>query len=116
MGLPRNTIGHAWLNRAITLAAERAAANFEYGDLGTNCTATESADAYARTLAADRELEAHLRFASEAFDALHLVASKTVLTCGVRAIVDAALAKAGCGAPAPATEPVRHFVIAGTDQ
>ncbi|KUZ78272.1 hypothetical protein [Burkholderia ubonensis] len=109
MGQTKHTAGQAWLRRAIELAAARATANFEYGELGSDCTATESADAHARTLAADLELEAHLRFASEAFDALHLVASKTVLTSGIRAIVDAALAKAGDRAP----EPVRHVMIAG---
>ncbi|KVU18267.1 hypothetical protein [Burkholderia ubonensis] len=108
----RHTTGQAWLQRAIELATARATANFEYGELGSDCTATESADAYARTLAADLELEAHLRFASEAFDALHLVASKTVLTSGIRAIVDAALAKAGDRAP----EPVRHITVAGVDR
>ncbi|WP_332455506.1 hypothetical protein [Burkholderia ubonensis] len=43
--------------------------------------------------------------------ALNLVASKVVLTSGMRAVVDAALAKAGYSAP----EPVRHFTIAGVD-
>ncbi|KVN30729.1 hypothetical protein WJ63_08090 [Burkholderia pyrrocinia] len=111
MGQTKHTAGQAWLRRAIELAAARATANFEYGELGSDCTTTESADAYARTLAADLELKAHLRFASEAFDALYLVASKTVLTLGIRAIVDAALAMGGDRAP----ETVRHITIAGVD-
>ncbi|HDR9029921.1 TPA: hypothetical protein QDB14_004143 [Burkholderia vietnamiensis] len=41
--------------------------------------------------------------------ALHLVASKTVLTSGIRAVVDAALTKAGYRAP----ELVQHVRIAG---
>ncbi|AIS95325.1 MULTISPECIES: hypothetical protein [Burkholderia] len=41
--------------------------------------------------------------------ALRLVASKTVLTSGIRAVVDAALSKAGCRTP----EPIRHVRICG---
>lgn len=41
--------------------------------------------------------------------ALRLVASKTVLTSGIRAVVDAALKKAGY----PPPEPVRHVRICG---
>ncbi|MCW3641803.1 hypothetical protein K6Y74_01030 [Burkholderia cenocepacia] len=41
--------------------------------------------------------------------ALRLVASKTVLTSGIRAVVDAALGKAGYRAP----EPIRHVRICG---
>lgn len=51
------------------------------------------------------------RFAASGclIDALLLVATKTVLPSGIRAVVDNALAKAGVCAP----EPVRHITIAG---
>ncbi|MBJ9593203.1 hypothetical protein [Burkholderia seminalis] len=45
--------------------------------------------------------------------ALRLVASKTVLTSGIRTVVDAALGKAGYSAPVPVTDPVRHVRICG---
>ncbi|WP_321933447.1 hypothetical protein [Burkholderia cenocepacia] len=45
--------------------------------------------------------------------ALRLVASKTVLTSGIRAVVDAALDKAGYSAPMPITDPVRHVRVCG---
>ncbi|RRA01885.1 hypothetical protein [Burkholderia cepacia] len=48
--------------------------------------------------------------------ALRLVASKTVLTSGIRAVVDAALGKAGYSAPMPVPDPVRHITIAGIDR
>ncbi|MBR8443260.1 hypothetical protein KDW23_00935 [Burkholderia cenocepacia] len=51
--------------------------------------------------------------APELATALRLVASKTVLTSGIRAVVDAALDKAGYSAPVPATDPVRHVRICG---
>ena len=48
--------------------------------------------------------------------ALRLVASKTVLTSGIRAVVDAALGKAGCSAPVPVADPVRHITVAGLNR
>ncbi|MGU7784915.1 hypothetical protein [Burkholderia sp. PU8-34] len=107
----KHTAGQAWLQRAKELAQQRADASFAYGELGTEVTATEAKGVYDRSLAADRALDEHLVPAGEAIDALRLVASKTVLTSGVRAVVDAVLAKAGFGAPAP--DPIRHMRICG---
>ncbi|RQZ31561.1 hypothetical protein DIE14_01195 [Burkholderia sp. Bp9017] len=45
--------------------------------------------------------------------ALRLVASKTVLTSGIRAVVDAALGKAGYSVPVPVADPVRHVRVCG---
>lgn len=110
------TLGQAWLLRAKELAQERAESSFAYGELPSDASDSASADAYARSLAADRSLDAHLQPMAHLIDALHLVASKTVLTSGIRAVVDDALAKAGFRAPMPVSDPVRHITIAGVDR
>ncbi|UKV75179.1 hypothetical protein FOC29_28130 [Burkholderia vietnamiensis] len=112
----KHTLGQAWLQRAKELAQEWADSSFAYGELPADACDSASADAYARALAADRLLDAHLQPMAHLIDALHLVASKTVLTYGIRAIVDDALAKAGFAAPMPASDPVRHITIAGVDR
>ena len=45
--------------------------------------------------------------------ALRLVASKTVLTSGIRAVVDAALDKTCYSVPVPAADPVKHVRVCG---
>ncbi|WP_175992596.1 hypothetical protein [Burkholderia vietnamiensis] len=112
----KHTLGQAWLQRAKELAQERADASFAYGELPSDVDDSASADAYARSLAAERSLDAHLQPMVHLIDALHMVASKTVLTYGIRAIVVDALAKAGFAAPMPASDPVRHITIAGVDR
>ncbi|KVH04141.1 hypothetical protein WS84_17525 [Burkholderia anthina] len=112
----KHTLGQAWLQRAKELAQDWADSSFAYGELPSDAGETESADAYARSLAADRSLDAHLQPMAHLIDALHLVASKTVLTSGIRAVVDDALAKAGFRAPMPVSDPVRHITIAGVDR
>ncbi|AOI98126.1 hypothetical protein [Burkholderia sp. LA-2-3-30-S1-D2] len=112
----KHTLGQAWLQRAKDLAQELADSSFAYGELPTDADESASADAYARSHAADRSLDAHLQPMAHLIDALHLVASKTVLTSGIRAVVDDALAKAGFRAPVPVSDPVRHITIAGVDR
>ncbi|WP_176114273.1 hypothetical protein [Burkholderia cepacia] len=112
----KHSVGQAWLQRAKELAQERADSSFAYGELPSDAGENASADAYARSLAADRSLDAHLQPMAHLIDALHLVASKTVLTSGIRAVVDDALAKAGFRAPVPVSDPVRHITIAGVDR
>ncbi|VWB97679.1 hypothetical protein [Burkholderia lata] len=112
----KHSIGQAWLQRAKELAQERADSSFAYGELPCDAGEIASTDAYARSLTADRSLDAHLRPMAHLIDALHLVASKTVLTSGIRAVVDDALAKAGFHAPVPVSDPVRHITIAGVDR
>ncbi|WP_260426246.1 hypothetical protein [Burkholderia sp. Bp8990] len=106
--MDKHTAGQAWMNRARSLALQRADASFE---LGVVTTATETREAYGRKVDADNALDTHLQSGADAIDALRLVASKTVLTSGIRAVVDAALAKAGD--PSPAPEAPRHIRICG---
>ena len=68
----KHTLGQAWLQRTKELVQERADSSFAYGELPSDVGETESADAYARSLAADRSLDAHLQPMAHLIDALHL--------------------------------------------
>lgn len=120
----KHTPGKIWLQRAKELAQSRADASFAYGALPSDADHHESTEAYERSLAADRALDAHFAEASALIDDLiHAVEAvaevdddarhmfgKPLLISGIRFSIDAALIKAG-RKEAPA--PVRHFTIAG---
>ncbi|WP_080421231.1 hypothetical protein [Burkholderia ubonensis] len=88
-----------WLVR--TARAEDGSGGFLVAD----CSAHADGAKFAQQFAASNDLAS----------ALHLVASKTVLTSGMRAVVDAALMKSGYLAAAPEPEPIRHVRICGED-
>ncbi|KVF49537.1 hypothetical protein [Burkholderia cenocepacia] len=89
----------------------------DYLDYDGNCIVVLSEDErICIVLGTGEQSEARAQLIAAAPDivtALRLVASKTVLTSGIRAVVDAALGKAGYSAPVPVADPVRHVRVCG---
>lgn len=87
----------------------------DYLDYDGNCIVVLGADIrICIVLGTSDESKANAKLCAASPDlvtALRLVASKTVLTSGIRAVVDAALGKAGFSAPMP--DSLRHVRICG---